>query len=121
MSSTNLSISVKNNDDYVVVSLNGKIEDRYYNLFLKKLQDVLFLGHQNIFIDFSELQFISSLGIGAVMEARNYTMGHGGKFILIGLKNQIQQVFDLIGLLKHLDVCATLDEAVSRIYPQTSV
>jgi anti-sigma B factor antagonist len=115
-----LNISISKNIDYVIISFSGKIDIGYYNLFLKKLNDALLSGRKNILMDFSAATFISSMGISAILEAKNYTVNNGGKFIISGLNNKIRQVFDLIGVLNLLDVCDTIEEAVLKL-PEASL
>ncbi|MDH4261751.1 MAG: STAS domain-containing protein [Spirochaetia bacterium] len=116
-----LNISISNQTNYVVITMNGKIDFSYSNYFLKKLNDVLLSGKKNVIMDFSEITFISSTGIGVILEAKNYTEENGGRFIISSLSNTIRQVFELIGVLSSMEVCDNLDDAILRVHPERSV
>ena len=90
--------------------MNGKIDVSNYDLFLKKLQEALLSGRPCLVMDFSEVVMITSMGISAVMEAKNYANSHGVHFIVIGLKEKIRQVFELTGILNYFHVYKTLQD-----------
>jgi len=113
-----LGISVLKEGDYALMVLHGRIDATHSDIFLRKLTHILISGIPNILIDFTHVTMLSSMGLGAVIEAKNYTTSNGGKFIVIGLNKTVTQVFELIGILEYLEVCQTVDEAISRIHPQ---
>jgi len=105
-----LEVSIIKNIDDVLVSFNGQIDVNSYDFFIKKLHEVLLSERQHVLIDFSKVRYISSLALSAIIEARNYTVNNGGKFILVGLNESIRQVFELIGALEYMELYETLAE-----------
>ena len=115
-----LDITVLKRKEEIIASISGKIDISSYDIFIKKLHELLLSGRPTVILDLSGVVFISSMGISAILEARNYAANHNGKFILVGLSERVYKIFDLIGALEYLNIYKSVDEAIEVVTLKTS-
>lgn len=83
-------------NNHVVIEISGKIDIGHNDQFVKKIQDSFFSGKNFVILDLSNVVFISSVGLAAVLEAKNFMESRGGKLFIVGLGQKWQKVFELI-------------------------
>lgn len=111
-----MNISVVKNIDYAIISLEGKIDAGIDSQFVEKMHEVLVCGKPNLLLDLTAVSFISSMGISTLIEAKNFTINNGGRFIITGLCGKIKKVFELTGILKSLEIQESVDSALELIH-----
>ncbi|MDH4199579.1 MAG: STAS domain-containing protein [Spirochaetia bacterium] len=111
-----LEISIHNETDHVVMNLNGRIDLSSNPYFIKILNEVLLFSKPLIVLDFSHVTFISSVGIGAIIEGKTYNENNGSRFILTGLSERLFQVFELIGAINPKDFVPSLPDAIQLLH-----
>lgn len=67
--------------------------------FKRQLLDVVDAGHDRIALDLSEVEFIDSSGIGAIVAAFK-SLGGRGELIIVGARPAVQNLFRLTRLDK---------------------
>ncbi|MCB9232024.1 MAG: STAS domain-containing protein [Bacteroidia bacterium] len=74
------------------------------------------IDHQrfNIHIDCSELQYISSAGLGVFISFLEELKTGGGKFVFSGMSESVYKTFSLLGLQQILSIVNTADEAAAE-------
>jgi len=70
----------------------------------KAVQDALEKGTRRILFDFSEVEFIDSLGVGQIVASFVSTKNRGGHLILCGLRPRIALVLRMASLHLVLDI-----------------
>jgi len=95
----------------MVVALNGSLDTTTYQVLQEKLQGVLVPASKVLIFDLEKLQYISSMGISAVLKARKYMEEHQGSFVMVNLQPQIQTVFDIVNALPSTQIFKNLAEA----------
>ena len=62
-----------------------------------------------VIFDFSDLKFINSEGIGYLMEIHTHLINKDKKLIIVGLKDNVKDVFGTIGINDIIPIHASLD------------
>jgi anti-anti-sigma factor len=74
-----------------------------------------FEGTDLVAIDFTEVTFMDSSGIGVIAAGLKHTRGHGGSLVLVGLPEQVRFVLQITGLDRIVEIRPTvLDLDVGR-------
>jgi len=83
----------------ISVALMGKLDHSNF----EKLEGVLndFIQEKKIFtfnLDFEDLEYISSVGVGVLISAITQAQASNGKILMINVNSRIGEVFRLLGL-----------------------
>ena len=109
-----MKISSTTADKYAII----KIEvDQVLGYEAQEFQDAILNSlEQNatiIIVDLSEVKFISSWGIGMLIHGLATTSNRGGSFKLVGLAENVMQVFQKVKIDTVLDIYKSIDMAKS--------
>lgn len=85
---------------------SGDLRDR----ILKLLEN----GDQNLVVDLSEVRFIDSSGLGALLSGYKNATLRSGTFVLSGLQPRVQSMFELTRLHRVFEIFPTIEAALSK-------
>lgn len=105
-------------NDIAVVSVAGFIDAHTAPDFEKVLIDLTKKGHFKMVINFAELNYISSAGLGVLMGQIEYIRENKGDMKLSNLSKKVFKVFDLLGFTTLYEVFEDYPEAISRFESQ---
>ncbi len=77
----------------------------------KAIEDTLKRGQNKIIVNFNDLEYISSAGLGVFMAFIEDVRSNGGDIKLTAMKDKVYSVFDLLGFPMLFDI--DKDEEVS--------
>jgi anti-sigma B factor antagonist len=104
---------VKEENNSIVVSVNGSIDALTAPELSKVLLSQIAAGHTNLIVNLMGVEFMSSAGLrtllGAVKEARS----HGGDLRIASTNPGIEKVLKMSGFHTIAKVFASQDEAVA--------
>ena len=69
----------------------------------------------HVVLDMSEVNYMPSVSIGALIKLKQTLEKTKQRFILIGLQEDIRETLTICRLDKFLEICDTLEDAKSRI------
>jgi len=72
-------------------------------------------GLKRFVLDFGNVNWINSLGVGAIMKCLTLLRNKGGHLYLVGLTEKVKSVFMVTQLLKVFTIKENLDEAVDEL------
>lgn len=72
-------------------------------------------GLKRIVFDFSHVNWINSLGVGAIMKCLTLLKNKEGYLYLVGLTDKVKSVFMVTQLLKVFTIKDSVDEAVAEL------
>jgi anti-sigma B factor antagonist len=105
-------MAVEQHDGAVVMRLGGEI-DLYNAAKLKQaLVDVVKNAPHRLVLDLSEVEFIDSTALGALIEARATLVGRGS-LLLAAPAHETRRALQVSGLDRHLQVHDTVDAALA--------
>jgi anti-sigma B factor antagonist len=88
-----MDIQVETFEDYRIIHLKGKITFEYCPALQKYLDSVLTEGIHRIIIDFKEVPYIDSSGVGEVLRLYKRMKDSGGEVILQNPNQKIRNLF----------------------------
>lgn len=98
----------------LVVSLAGRLDVVNAPRFEATLLEEVQRGETSFILDLSDLEYISSAGLRALLVLAKRVQALQGKLLLCGLCGGVQEVFDVSGFSSIFVCCPDLAAAQSR-------
>lgn len=96
-----LTIHIEKNLDQAVVQINGTMDITTIEVFVTKMDKLPKVSQ--LLLDFSNLEFIDSTGIGAIMELIYLSQEQNFTIKLTGMDETIHKIFEIVGLFTILE------------------
>ncbi|MGX6443727.1 STAS domain-containing protein [Neobacillus sp. K501] len=96
-----LTIHIEKNLDQAVVQINGTMDITTIEVFATKMDKLAKVSQ--LLLDFSNLEFIDSTGIGAIMELIYLSQEQNFTIKLTGMDETIHKIFEIVGLFTILE------------------
>ncbi|MDB5096997.1 MAG: anti-sigma-factor antagonist [Cyanobacteria bacterium RYN_339] len=101
-----------------VLTVAGKIDARTMGDFEDGIRALIDGGHFNVVIDFAEVPFISSAGLGILMSVIEEIRDAGGDLVLACVVPEVYRIFDLLEFTTLFQFFPTVDEAIAAFAGQ---
>ena len=102
-------------DEVRVVRPQGRFDSNTAPALEKELLGLIDGGSRRMLLDFSEISYISSMGLRVVLLAAKKMRSEGGKFVLSSLSPPIAEVFEISGFSSILSIHASKDAALAEL------
>jgi len=115
MSHDALSVDIKSehDGDAMIFRLRGSLDLATAPSLRAALIEAANEGKHDIIVDLSQLEFLDSTGLGAIIGAHRRALENGGRVRLIVSDGPIQRLLTITGLMRTLAVYASLDAALN--------
>jgi anti-anti-sigma factor len=97
-----------------IVGLRGRLDANSSQAVENQLLAILNQGEERLVLDFSELTYMSSLGLRVLMMVAKNIKNVNGKLALAGLNDHIYEVFKIARFTNIFSIYASRDEAVAH-------
>jgi anti-anti-sigma factor len=94
-----------------VVALEGRLDSNTSPALDQKVAPLLKAGTKAILFDMAKLEFISSMGLRIILNARKVLQQHKGHVGLVHLQPPIAKVFELADILPQTSIFASRESA----------
>jgi anti-sigma B factor antagonist len=108
-----MNVQLFDSDNYTTVYLIGEIDASTSIQVQNTLQSLLEKGKKNIHINCSQLEYISSAGLGALMSFVEEIENSHGTMVFSDLKPKVYNVFQLLGLDQVMKIVENHQQAVT--------
>ena len=98
-----MNVSVEKKEDEAVLSAQGRIDTYKAEEFEKKLMEVL-KEQECVRVDFTEVEFISSAGLRALLNGQKYVDEEEKEMIIFNINEVVESVFTSTGFMNVLTV-----------------
>lgn len=110
-----INITKESEHGIYIIKVEGDVDASSSIHLDKAISDAVEKGQKNIVIDCTNLQYISSAGLGVFMSYIQDFEDSGSKFVLFGMSKKVANVFEILGLDQLLTIVDTKDQAISVI------
>lgn len=97
-----------------VIECKGSLDAETVALFRKRTAELFENGTFRFVLDASELAFIDSMGLGAVMSLLRRSREKKGDVKIFGLNREVGKVFEITRLNRLFDLCKDLGDACKK-------
>ncbi len=98
-----------------VIQPFGLLDRTKSGQFHQEINNCLEAGANLILIDFKDVTFMDSSGLGAVVLAIKTVQSAGQKIFVCGLNHQVRMLFELAGLDKVIEIFENQDQFKSKV------
>ncbi|HAH21738.1 MAG: hypothetical protein A2Y00_04150 [Omnitrophica WOR_2 bacterium GWF2_43_52] len=106
-----ISIAKKEEENVVIISLSGSLDTQTYEEFRKKAQAQLSTTLKAIVLDLERLDYISSMGISAILEIRKAAKAQGVVMMMSSVPEHIDKVFKIVNALPDVQIFENREDA----------
>ena len=99
----------------LVIKPSGKLDAYTADDFFGCVQEQIDAGINNVIIDCSDLDYLSSVGVGTLIRIHHRTKKQNANVLYAALKGPVLDVLRLVHLDNLLGVYATIDDATEYI------
>jgi anti-sigma B factor antagonist len=110
-----IEISKTTENNYLLISVNGEADASSSIELDKQIRESFEGDVKNILVDCTDLNYISSAGLGVFMSYIEEVNEKAITFIIFGLSDKVSKVFDILGLDQLLTIKQTKEEALIEI------
>src|ERR1700757_3654032 len=96
-----------------VLPLKGEIDLHVSPTVTASLNEMIDKKPKRLVVDLSDVNYIDSAGLAALIEAMQRVEGYGGKFLLTGLQETVRSIFEISRLDQVFQIFPDVDAAVA--------
>ncbi len=106
-----MKIDIENSNGMVFLSIAGNLDNNQKGQFQETYLQLLKKNTRYFILDMSEMNFVDSSGLGALVGFLKKIRAVNGKLKLCGLVDSVKETFSLTCLDKIFDIHNNMDEA----------
>lgn len=110
-----IEINKTNENNYLLINVSGEADASSSIHLDKAIREAMDDNGPNILIDCTNLEYISSAGLGVFMSYIEEIARKGITFIIFGLSEKVLKVFGILGLDQLLTIKTNKEEAIEVI------
>ena len=110
-----MDLSLRKIGQTLVVSFTGRVdlEEETSVAFKEKLKSLIGDGHLHVIMDLSNVGFVDSEGLGALISCLKVLRQAQGSLTLTNLSDSVEAVLRITRLIRVFDVFATVEDALA--------
>jgi anti-sigma B factor antagonist len=108
-------MKIEEKDGFVIVSPSGKLDTLSAPEFSKELLVVLDKKPQACIVDLSQISFLSSSGLQAILAGAKKSKKDGIKYGVSGMNEMVKDVFVLSGFDRFIEAFDSLEGAMDSL------
>lgn len=101
-------------DNAILVILNGYIDTYNSVYFQKQVNKIVGNGFVNIVFNCSNLNYVSSTGIGSFTAFLKLVKPKNGDIVLLNIQPKVYEVFQLLGFSQFFNIKETIEDAINH-------
>ncbi len=92
-----MTFEIEHKGDCYVGKIVGRLDTSAAQKFAADIEPLIDNANKVIYMDCSEMDFISSSGLRLFLSLRKATIAKGGDITIVGIKDDVKQVFTITG------------------------
>ena len=101
--------------DVHVVTASGRLDGIYSAAFANRVGELITGANPKILIDFTDIDYVTSAGLRAVLVLMKKAQASGGVFALCGVNEQVRDVLDVSGFAALFSIHAGRAEGIAAL------
>ncbi len=113
-----MEIAGENEDGVLRVLLKGRMDVEGVAAINDEFSRMMDDDGLAVVVDMSEVPYMSSIGIRALLINAKAVNRRGGKYVLLSPQSDVRNVLQVSGIDQIIVICDSLDDARSRVLPE---
>ena len=88
----------------------GSIDAKTHTILASQVDAILAKKPRVIIFDMKDVEFVSSAGIGVVLQTEKSMVPGGGKVLMVNVQPQIKKVFQIVQILPSQQIFTSVEE-----------
>jgi anti-anti-sigma factor len=101
--------------DVSVVTVNGRLDGIYSSAFANQVGELITGENPKILIDFTDIDFVTSAGLRALLLLIKKAKATGSAFALCGVNEQVREVLDISGFTAMFSIHPGRAEGIAAL------
>ncbi len=111
-----MNLAFEEREDILIVHMEGELDHHTAEEVRSRIDDRIDrTGFYKVIMDFTNVNFMDSSGIGVVIGRYKKLLLKKGKINMIGAKGAVKRVFELSGMFKIIPLYDSLQDAMENI------
>ena len=115
-----MELFVNSEDNFCIIKVKGELDASSSISLDQTIERVVADGAKNILVDCSELNYISSAGLGVFMSYLKEFEESNINLVLFEVSDKVKGVFEILGLDELIHITSTKEEAKNMTNASTS-
>jgi anti-anti-sigma factor len=99
-----MDIQIESNGDRRIIRIKGKVTFEHYKLLHSQVEPALDEGVREVVIDFKDVPFIDSSGIGEIVRIVRVMKDRQGELTLINPNSKLRDLFSMYRFDKYMKI-----------------
>ena len=112
---SDLEIIHEEKNSWRLLQISGQIDRTNYQEFEQVITQCAENQQAKIRLDFQNLRYINSTGLGLLMATHRHLKKHGGELQIINLNEKLHAIFDLLGWFRYFQRKDDEDEGTAGV------
>ncbi|MEW5925724.1 MAG: anti-sigma factor antagonist [Candidatus Zixiibacteriota bacterium] len=112
-----MEFSKKDEGNLTVISLSGRLDLSTGGKLKEEVKKILESGKTTVHLNLSEVEFVNSSGLGALVSIMKEVRIFRGRLTLSNLEDYVQEIFDITQLSHIFEIFTTEEEAIKSYQP----
>ncbi|MBP7971790.1 MAG: STAS domain-containing protein [Candidatus Nanopelagicales bacterium] len=108
-----ITISTREQDNRSIVEVSGEVDVHEAPTLDAELSGLIEAGNVNVIVDFTNVEFLDSTGLGVLVKGLKRAREHDGSLTVVATADRIVKVFRITGLDSVIGVHATVSDALA--------
>jgi anti-anti-sigma factor len=101
--------------DTYVVTVNGRLDGIYSSAFANQVGELIIGTNPKILIDFTDIDFVTSAGLRALLLLVKKAKATGSVFALCGVNDNVREVLDISGFAAMFSIHSGRAEGIAAL------
>lgn len=106
---------IRGKDNAKLVHILGDLDATNVETVLEKVCTLLNDGFVNLVVDFKELRYVNSTGLGILLHFSKSAKEKGGSFKIANINENVYEIIEIIGATSLLEIYDELEEAIAAL------
>lgn len=102
-------------DNIDKINLSGRMDLDGVSQIEKQFASMSAAPAMAVIVDMTDVPYMSSIGIRALLMNGKAVTGRGGKYVLMGTQPDVRNVLAVSGIDKLIHICDSLDQAITAV------
>ena len=100
----------------LIVKFSGDVDNLVCESYKNKLETIIDENkYKKVIMDFSNVTFIDSSGLGLILGRYNQLKKHNGALYICGLNKQTEKIFNIAGIWTIIDKYDSIEHALKTV------